>query len=63
MQAVKLRFSDRVISVAIQWSASLIRPTALTVSIRERCLGQHGFMYAPKIARLSKIGIRAGRFL
>src|SRR4051794_6930654 len=50
-------------SAAIQSSASLIRGTALIVSINERFSGQSGFMYAPKIAWLSRIGIRAGLFL
>ena len=56
-------FSERVRSNAIQSSASLIRGTALIVSDSERFSGQSGFMYAPKIAWLSRIGIRAGRFL
>src|SRR5687768_9525199 len=56
-------FPGRVRSYAIQSSASLIRGTALTVSIDDGVSGQRGFMYAPKMARLSRSGISWGRFL
>ena len=40
-----------------------MRGTALIVSANECFSGQRGFMYAPKIAWLSRTGIRVGRFL
>ena len=57
------RVLGRVRSAAIQSSASLIRGTALIVSASARFSGQSGYMYAPKIAMLSRTGISAGRFL
>lgn len=62
-EAHVLRFSGRVRSVQIHSRACAMRSTAYTLPVDDRRSGHRGFMYAPKIAWLSRIGMSCGRFL